>query len=74
VQFVGADADLGSQAVLTAVGKARAGVDHRAGAIHFFHEFIIGFCDGVRNRVGVMAVAVEASMINASIFSDANRG
>src|SRR5271170_2730772 len=39
VEFVGGDADLGAEAVLTAIGKARAGVPEHTGTVHFAEEF-----------------------------------
>jgi hypothetical protein len=51
VELVGADADLGAQAVLEAVGKAGAGVDHHAGRIHLAQEAhgvrVVGRQDGI---------------------------
>ena len=47
VEFVGADADFSAQAVFKAVGKARAGIDHAAGRVHFAQKAL-----GVRVATG----------------------
>src|SRR5207248_10818858 len=58
VELVGADADLGAQAVLTAIGEAGAGVHHHAGAVHAFHELVGGLGRLGQDRVGVAAAVL----------------
>ena len=58
VEFVGADADFSAQAVFKAVGKARAGIDHAAGRIHFAQKAL-----GVRVAAGEDGVGVVAAVV-----------
>src|SRR4051794_34573559 len=58
VEFVGADADLGAQAVLAAVGEAGAGVDDDRGAVDAGGEALDGAGVGAEDRVGVMRTVV----------------
>src|SRR4051794_5350684 len=67
VEFVGADADLGAQAVFAAVGETRRGVDHDAGGIDALREAIDVALGGAEDRVGVMTakrVDVIDSLVN----------
>src|SRR5689334_1226094 len=58
VELVGADADFGAQAVLAAVGEARARVDHDAGAVDAGGELLDGEGVGGEDGVGVVGAVV----------------
>ena len=55
VEFVGADADLGAQAIFAAVGESGAGVDHHAGGIDAGDELLDRRGGIAQDRIGVMA-------------------
>ncbi len=77
MEFVGADADLGAQAVLEAVGETGAGIHHHAGRVHFAQEalgmHVVPRKDGV-GVVAAVAVDVADRLVQAVHHLDADDG
>ena len=57
MELVGADADLGAQPELEAVGEARAGIDHHAGRIDLAQEALGMHVVARDDGVGVVAAS-----------------